>query len=172
MTPADMLERVRYLHEHCQHDVIAEEYIEGIELYVSLLGNERLEVLPLRQCSFPTGEGAPQFATFKVKWDQDYRNKWGIKYGFADLGDKQLEKRVREIAKRVYRVLRLQGYGRLDVRLAKDGNVFVIEANPNPYLARDEDFAISAEKAGYPFEELIARIVKFAEDAHPRSVLR
>jgi D-alanine-D-alanine ligase len=171
-TSADMAERIHYIHEQCKQDAIAEEYIEGTELYASIMGNERLDVFPLRQCTFPAEEGAPHFATFKVKWDPEYRKKWGIKYEFASLNDKQLEKKITALAKRAYRVLRLQGYGRLDLRLTADGNVYVIEANPNPYIAKDEDFALSARKAGHSYEELIARIIKHAEDAHPRVVAR
>jgi D-alanine-D-alanine ligase len=171
-TPEDMAERIHYIHEQCKQDAIAEEYIEGTELYASIIGNERLDVFPLRQCTFPTEEGAPHFATFKVKWDPEYRKKWGIKYEFASLNDKKLEKKITALAKRAYRVLRLQGYGRLDMRLTADGNVYVIEANPNPYIAKDEDFALSARKAGYSYEELISRIIKHAEDAHPRVIAR
>ncbi|MBN1493651.1 MAG: ATP-grasp domain-containing protein [Candidatus Omnitrophica bacterium] len=172
MTSEEAIERVKYIHDQCKQDAIAEEYIEGTELYVSVLGNDRLEVFPIRQCSFPEEEGAPKFATFKVKWDEEYRKKWGIKYEFARLNDARLEKRVKQLAKRIYRILRLQGYGRLDVRLTAEGHVYVIEANPNPQIAKDEDYALSARKAGYSYEQLIARIVKYAEDIHPRLIGR
>ncbi|MFC1808667.1 ATP-grasp domain-containing protein [Candidatus Omnitrophota bacterium] len=161
-------ERIRYIHETVKSDAICEQYIEGIELYVSILGNHRLRVFPFRQLTFPEDQGAPQIATYNVKWNKEFRKKWNIRYEFARLKDEALEKKIARISKRIYRILHLQGYGRLDLRVTSEGQVYVIEANPNPYLAREEDFALSAKKAGFTYEKLIDKIIQYAEECHPR----
>ena len=157
---AKLAERVAFVHEKIGTDAIAEQYIEGRELYLGILGNQRLQTLPLWEMQFTKlPEGSQPIATAKVKWDEKYQEQIGVKTGAAkDLPD-GLADRIARLCKRAYRVLGLTGYARVDMRLAKDGRVYVIEANPNPQLAFDEEFAESAGHAGIEYEALLSRIV-------------
>jgi D-alanine-D-alanine ligase len=154
-------ERVAFIHEKFSSDAIAEEYIDGREIYVSIMGNTRLSVFPLREMVFrevPPNE--PKIATFKAKWDEEYRKKWGMDNQFADDLDLALVREIEETCKRIYRLLTIDGYARIDLRLSADNKPYFIEANPNPHLADDEDFAMSAGKAGLPYPQLIDRIAR------------
>jgi len=156
-------ERVAFLHETFQQDVIAEEYISGREIYVGILGNQRLEVFPPREMVFSrVDDEDPKIATYKAKWDEGYRKKWGIKNKFADPLPAGVEEKIKTLSKRIYRMLDIQGYARLDMRLTPEGEIVFIEANPNPMLAKDEDFALAADKAGLAYPELIRRIIQLA----------
>jgi D-alanine-D-alanine ligase len=156
-------ERVRFIHERLNQEALAEEYIEGRELYVSILGNQRLRVFPFREVVFTEiPEGQPKFSTFKAKWDDTYRKRWGIRNIFAEPMANGTEQRVAKIGKAVYRALRLRGYGRIDLRLTPGDEIVVLEANPNPNLDRDDEFAQSAMKAGLSYESLIQHIVTLA----------
>jgi D-alanine-D-alanine ligase len=155
-------ERVQFVHERWQQAVIAEEYIEGRELYVSVLGNKKLVVLPIRECFFNSDETkGPQMATYRVKFNAEYRKKWNITFGFAEL-DPAVVKNVERICKRVYRVLQIRDYGRIDLRLTPDNKLVILEANPNPDIAYGEEVAESAHRAGISYEKLIARILQVA----------
>jgi len=154
-------ERVQFIHEKYDNDVIAEEYIEGRELYVSILGNHRLDVFPIRELVFrevPPDE--PKIATYKAKWDEEYRKRWGLQNQFAEGLDPAVVRRIEQTCRRIYRLLTIDGYARLDLRLTPRNEVYFIEANPNPMLAGDEDFAQSALKGGLTYAQLIARILK------------
>ena len=155
-------ERVKFVHERWKQAAIAEEYIEGQELYVSILGNTRLCVLPVRECFFNLEDNkGPCLATYRVKWNAKYREKWNIKFGFAEL-ETPLIKKIERICKKVYKVLNLRDYGRIDIRLTSDKKIYILEANSNPDLAYGEDVADSAEKYGISYENLIKRIVHTA----------
>ena len=159
----EALERARFIHEKFQCDALIEEYIEGRELYVSVMGNSKLTVFPPREIFFEQmPEDEPKFATFKAKWDDAYRKKWGIKNGPARELPAGLQEKLTRMARKVYRVLKIQGLGRIDVRLTSGGEIVIIEANPNPSLAREEDFAQSAAAAGVDYEQLIQRILDTA----------
>jgi len=154
-------ERVQFIHEKYDNDVIAEEYIEGRELYVSILGNHRLQVFPIRELLFkevPPDE--PKIATYKAKWDEEYRKRWGLQNRFAQGVDPALQRDIEETCKRIYHLLTIDGYARIDLRVTPDNKVYFIEANPNPILATDEDFAQSALKANVPYPQLIERIIR------------
>ncbi len=154
-------ERVQFIHEKFVSDVIAEEYIEGREFYVSLLGNHRLQVFPIRELIFkevPPDE--PKIATYRAKWDEEYRKRWGLQNQFAEGLDPGLVRGIEQTCKRIYHLLTIDGYARLDFRVTAANEVYFIEANPNPMLAADEDFAQSALKAGLPFPRLIDRILR------------
>ena len=154
-------ERVQFIHAKFDNDVIAEEYIEGREFYVSILGNHRLQVLPIRELVFkevPPDE--PKIATYKAKWDEEYRKRWGLQNVFAEGLDPTVTRKIEETCKRIYRLLTIDGYARIDLRLTPANEVYFIEANPNPILAADEDFAESAKKAGIPYPALAERIIK------------
>jgi D-alanine-D-alanine ligase len=153
-------ERVRFVHEKVGTDAIVEHYIEGRELYVGVLGNERLQVFPVWEMSFKKmPEDSWHIATDRVKWSRAYQKKRGIMTDEAkDLQDGTAQ-RIQHICKRAYRTLYMSGYARLDLRLDAQGRVYVLEANPNPQLAYGEDFAESAERAGIDYPDLLQRIV-------------
>ncbi len=160
-------ERVALIHEKFQGDAIAEQYIDGRELYVTVLGNTRLTVLPIRELAFKeTPEGRPRLATYKVKWDPKYRERWGIDYGFAGHLPNGLEEQVGKLCKRIYRILDLSGYARIDLRLTPSGDLYVLEANPNPGIARDEDSTLSAKKAGIGYKDFIQLLIQLGRRAH------
>jgi len=160
---AEALERMRFIHQKFNCDVLIEEYIEGRELYLSVLGNHRLTVFPPREIFFEQmAEDQPKFATFHAKWNDKYRKKWGIKNGPAKELPERLSAHLDQIAKKVYRLLKIRGFGRIDVRLTPQGEIFVIEANPNPSLADDEDFAQSATDAGVKYDDLVQEILNAA----------
>jgi D-alanine-D-alanine ligase len=160
-TDEQFRERVSFIHEKHDSDVIAEEYIAGRELYVSLMGNLRLTVFPIRELLFrevPPDE--PKIATYRAKWDEEYRKRWGLQNQFAQGLDPALVAHIEQTCKRIYRLLTIDGYARIDLRLTPANEIYFIEANPNPILAEDEDFALSAGKAGLPYSQLIDRIIR------------
>ncbi|MEM9347492.1 MAG: D-alanine--D-alanine ligase [Planctomycetota bacterium] len=158
---ADALtERVRFIHRKLGTDAIVEHYIDGREVYVGVVGNQRLQTLPIWEMDFSgLPERAPRIATGKLKWDEDYQKKIKLNTGLAkDLPDGVAAKLPR-LAKRAYRALQLSGYARMDFRLDNEGNIYLLEANPNPQLMYGEDFAESAENAGISYERLLTRII-------------
>jgi D-alanine-D-alanine ligase len=160
-TDEQFKERVQFIHTSHDCDVIAEEYIAGRELYVSLLGNRKLEVFPIRELVFkevPPDE--PKIATYRAKWDEEYRKRWGLQNQFAEGLDPTLAKDIVQTCKRIYRLLTIDGYARVDLRVTPANEIYFIEANPNPILAADEDFAQSALKAGLAYPQLIERIIR------------
>jgi len=153
-------ERVAFIHESHDADVIAEEYIEGRELYVSLMGNARPKVFPIRELIFrevPPNE--PKIATYCAKWDEEYRKRWGLHNQDAEL-ELALVAHIEQTCRRIYSLLTIEGYARIDLRLTSNNELYFIEANPNPILAEDEDFAQSAGKAGLPYPQLIDKIIR------------
>jgi len=160
-TDEQFKERVQFIHTSHDCDVIAEEYIAGRELYVSVLGNHKLDVFPIRELVFkevPPDE--PKIATYRAKWDEEYRKKWGLQNRFAEALDPALARDIVQTCKRIYRLLTIDGYARVDLRVTPANEIYFIEANPNPILAADEDFAQSALKAGLAYPQLIERIIR------------
>lgn len=152
--------RVSVIHEETESDALVETFIPGRELYVGVIGNRRLKVLPIWEMSFENAEpGKPLIATSRAKWDVEHQKKLGIKTDRAEGLSPQTEAKIRNVCKRVYRALSLSGFARLDLRLRDDGEVFVIEANPNPNLSYGEDFAESAESMGISYEELLQKLI-------------
>lgn len=156
-----LVERVRFIHEQRHTDAIAEQFIEGRELYVSLLGNDRLNAFPIWELCFENlPDGAPMIATERAKWNLKYQKKMGIVSRAATDLPKEVSDQVLRICRRAFRALGQSGYSRIDLRLEPDGKVWLIESNPNPQLARGEDFAESARAVGIEYEALIDRIVR------------
>jgi D-alanine-D-alanine ligase len=155
-----LAERVEFIHRHAATDAIVEEYIDGRELYVGVMGNQQLQTFPVWEMNFgQLPEGAPRIATSKVKWDEAYQKKIGLTTSAAENLPDDARRRLTTLAKRVYRILGLSGYARMDFRMSADGRVHVLEANPNPQLAFGEDFAESANHIGINYEQLLQRIV-------------
>lgn len=163
-----LADRVRFIHDSIGTDALVESYIEGRELYVGILGNERLKVLPTWELLFTNmPEEQRKIATERLKWSLTYQKKHGIVSGPAQDFPEGVGGRIREICKRVYRNLMLSGYARVDLRLSPEGGIYVMEANPNPQLARDEDFAQAAQAAGLDYGRLIQRILDLGREWEP-----
>lgn len=155
-----LFDRIAFVHQETETDALVESYIEGRELYVGVLGNRRLKTLPIWEMMFKNAPaGMPQIATARVKWDTAYQKQLGIITSEAKGLDNGLEKKILNVCKRVYRALNLSGYARLDLRLNSAGEVYVLEANPNPNLSFGEDFSESAEQAGIEYENLLQKII-------------
>jgi D-alanine-D-alanine ligase len=155
-----LAERVAFIHERVGTAAIAEQYIDGREIYVGVIGNERLRVLPIWELEFTSlPAGALPIATERVKRDIDYQKRRGVMQGPAEDLPPALESRIRDMVKRVCRILELDGYARIDLRLGTDGVPYFIEANPNPEIAASEELAQSALYDGIEYEELINRIL-------------
>ena len=154
-------ERVEFIHRTTQAPAIAEEYIEGREIYIGVMGNERPRTLPAWELSIEgRNSDEPLIATDRVKWDPDYQKQIGLKTGPARLS-KALAQRLAQLSKKIYGLLGMNGYARLDYRLTADGRAYLLEANPNPQIARDEDFAQSARHARIGYEELLQQLLSF-----------
>lgn len=154
---SELAERVAFVHEHTLGDALGEEFIEGRELYVGVLGNDRLQTLPIWELLF-TKSDVPLIATRKVKWDRKYQEKLGVETCLAAGLSPIQERQIARICKKVYQALDLSGYARMDLRMRPDGRVYVLEANANPNLAYGEDFAESAEQADISYEDLLSKI--------------
>jgi D-alanine-D-alanine ligase len=155
-----LAERVTFIHERIGTAAIAEQYIEGRELYVGVLGNDRLRVLPIWELEFGTmTQGARPIATEKAKHDLEYQERHGLNVGPAKDLPPQLVAGIQRVAKRIYRTLELDGYARIDFRLSADGIPYYIEANPNPEIARIEEFASAALHDGLEYPDLLQRIL-------------
>jgi D-alanine-D-alanine ligase len=160
-------ERVEFIHRQNNTHAIAEEYIEGREVYVGVIGNQKLQTYTpweLTMANLP--EGAPNIATRKVKWDVEYQKKIGLQTRPAQLDD-ALAREFARLSKRIYRIMGLSGYARIDYRLTEDRRIYVLEVNPNPQIARQEDFADSAEHCGVPYEALLQKILTLGMSYDP-----
>ncbi|MCC6714874.1 MAG: ATP-grasp domain-containing protein [Gammaproteobacteria bacterium] len=153
-------ERVGFVHNSVGTGAIAERYIEGRELYVSVLGNRHLQVFPVWELVMDNlPDEARRIATQRVKWSRKYQDKYRITSREARNLPEGMAERLRHLARRVFRILGLNGYARIDLRMDRQNRVYVIEANPNPQVARGEDFADSAEHAGVPYRALLQRLI-------------
>jgi D-alanine-D-alanine ligase len=164
--PEKLIERVGFIHEKTNAPALVEEFIEGREIYVGVFGNELLTALPPWELTI-SKKDAPVIATDKAKWDPQYQKKIGLKTGPAKL-DEAIVRKIESTSKRIYRLLNLTGYARLDYRLSEGGRLYLLEANPNPQIARNEDFADSAEHAGMKYEELLQKLVTLGLSYEPR----
>lgn len=166
----ELIDRVNQLFEMTEGDAIAEQYIDGREIYATVIGNKRLEVFPLRELVFDKlDDSIHKIATYNVKWNEKYRKKYGIDYQFVRNLPDGMPDRIVNLCKRIYRVLGMSGYARIDLRLSTDGKLYVLEANPNAAIARDEDVSYSAEKAGLSYEQLIQRVLNLGLRYHQES---
>ncbi|HJT22090.1 MAG TPA: ATP-grasp domain-containing protein [Nitrospira sp.] len=164
-------ERVAFIHQSVGTAALIERYIEGRELYVGVLGNGHLHVLPVWELLMDKlPEDARRIATERVKWSRKYQDKYGITSREAkNLPDGKAEE-IQHLAKRVYRALGLSGYARIDLRMDDTGHLHVLEANPNPQIAQDEDFADSAQKFGYPYKELLQELLNIGLRWRPAKI--
>lgn len=155
-----LAERVQFMHERFGVDVIAEQFVDGRELSIGVLGNDRLTTFPVWELLLEgLPEGAYRIATDRVKSDLKYQEKYKLDLRRAEGLSVEQQRHIASLARRVYRVLGLSGYARIDLRFTADGQAYVLEANPNPELKRYDDFAEGAEGAGLSYEALIQRIL-------------
>src|SRR5574341_562101 len=155
-----LAERVGFIHEKFSQAAIAEELIEGRELSVGLVGNDPLTMLPVVELHFgKLSKAERRIATYKAKWDEEYRERHHIRSGFARRLSEAVVAKIRETCETAFHALWLQDYGRIDLRLTHDHEVYVLEGNPNPFIAYGHELANSAEKAGMKYNEFIQRIV-------------
>jgi D-alanine-D-alanine ligase len=170
---AALTERVKFIHEHMRMDAIIEEFIMGRELYVSVMGHKQLIVFPAREMIFSkVPENEPRVATYKAKWDDEYRKRWGIKSVPAKNIDLQLKEHLEDVCKRAYWALDARSYLRFDIRLTPQGEVYIIEPNANPCVARIDELAQAALLAQVSYEELIERIVQQAIQLNQQARLK
>ncbi len=153
-------ERVKYIHEKLEQDALIEEFIEGKELYVGVLGQKQLKTLPIWELKFENVDNPEkEIYSQRAKWNEKYRKRKGIETGAAKL-DKTTEDKVVRTCKKVYQILNLSGYARIDIRLTSENKIYVLEANPNPNIASDDEFAKSAEYEKVKYKELIEQLIK------------
>jgi D-alanine-D-alanine ligase len=158
----DLGARVKFIHEKFRQAAIVEELIEGRELYVGLIGNDTLQVLPIVELTFGETEGDHRIATYKAKWDEEYRKRKKIRNVFAKGLSDDVTAKIADTCTTAFHALWLQDYGRVDLRLTHDDEVYVLEVNPNPFLACENEMADAAAKAGLVYGDFIERIVEEA----------
>jgi len=148
------------VHRRIATDAIAEQFVEGREIYVGVLGNDRLTALPPRELVFELARpDMPLIATARAKHDLEYQKRHGIDQLAAENLPAHVSSTIAHLSKRIYRILGLTGYARLDYRLDREGRLWFLEANPNPEIATGEEFAAGAEQAGLSYPDLLQRIL-------------
>jgi D-alanine-D-alanine ligase len=159
----ELMEKIHYVHEEFDSPALIEEYIEGREIYAAIIGNDNPEVLPLVELDLSRlPEGTPRIAGTEVKWEKETEAYKVTKAAPVEDLPEPTVKRLSDTALATYQALKLRDYGRIDMRLSRKGEVFVIEANPNPWLSSGAEFAMAARKAGRSYTQLIGEIVDFA----------
>jgi D-alanine-D-alanine ligase len=159
-TDEKLAERVEFMHAKVGTALILEQYIDGRELYVAVMGNKRLQVLPVWELEIRRlRSDAPKIATRRVKWNVKFQKRRGVKIGPARNLSPELERLLVKTTKRIYRLLQLSGYARVDFRLDAEGRPYFLEANPNADIAYGDEFAEAAEAAGIDYEPLLDRLL-------------
>src|SRR5579859_1427464 len=159
----ELMERIHYIQEEFDSPALIEEYIEGREIYVAVLGNEHPEALPLVEMDFSKlPEGTPRIAGTEVKWEKDTEAYRKAQSRIAEDLDEETADTLKQTAVAAYQALELRDYGRIDMRLTAEGKVYVIEANPNPWLSSGAEFAMAAKQSGRSYNETVGAIVDLA----------
>jgi len=159
----ELLEKIAYVHEEFDSAVLLEEYIEGREIYGAVLGNDKPEALALVELDLSKlPEGMPRIAGYEVKFDVTTEAYKKTKSAPARDIDEETTERIQQTAITAYRALKLRDYGRIDMRLTEDGQVYVLEANPNPWLDPAAEFAMAAKESGRSYTQLIGEIIELA----------
>ena len=153
-------ERVEFVHDYIGTDAIVEEYVSGRELYVGIVGNRRVSILPTWELFIDKlPPDAPKIATRKVKFDEEYQERAGVRIGRAESLSPEQETAIAKIARRIYRILELDGYARIDFRLSEDGRLYFLEANPNPDIGYQGELSSAAEAAGMDYGALLNKVM-------------
>jgi D-alanine-D-alanine ligase len=155
-----LAERIEFMHANVGTSLILEQYVDGRELYVGVMGNSRLQVLPVWELEMRgLRSDAPRIATRRVKWNLKFQERRGIEIGPARDLPPEVERLLVKTTKRLYRLLQLSGYARVDFRLDAEGRPYFLEANPNPDIGYGDEFAEAAEAAGIDYEPLLDRLL-------------
>jgi D-alanine-D-alanine ligase len=155
-----LAERIEFMHANVGTSLILEQYVDGRELYVGVMGNSRLQVLPVWELEMRgLRSDAPRIATRRVKWNLKFQERRGIEIGPARDLPPEVERLLVKTTKRLYRLLHLSGYARVDFRLDAEGRPYFLEANPNPDIGYGDEFAEAAEAAGIDYEPLLDRLL-------------
>jgi D-alanine-D-alanine ligase len=154
-------ERVSFIHHNIRTDAIVEQFVAGREIYVGVIGNQRLTVLPVWELHLDNlPDDSPRIATRRIKIDPEYQKKHEVTIGKAQGLSQELQRTIERTCKRIYRLLGLTGYARLDFRLTEDGQALFLEANPNPEIAADEEFAAASQAAGISYDQMLQRFLR------------
>jgi D-alanine-D-alanine ligase len=155
-----LAERIEFMHANVGTSLILEQYVDGRELYVGVMGNSRLQVLPVWELEIRRlRSDAPRIATRRVKWNLKFQERRGVEIGPARDLPPEVERLLVKTTKRLYRLLQLSGYARVDFRLDAEGRPYFLEANPNADIGYGEEFAEAAEAAGIDYEPLLDRLL-------------
>ena len=168
----ELMERVAYIQSEFDSPALIEEYIEGREIYSAILGSyETAHALPLIELDLSKlPKGLPKIASQEVKFEKDTEAYKKTKSGVAEDLDEETEAKLTETAIKAYRAVKLRDYGRIDMRLSSKGEVYVIEANPNPWLSSGQEFAMAAKKSGLSYSQMIGEIVDHAVARSARKI--
>jgi len=159
----ELMDRIDYIHAQFDSPALIEEYIEGRELYVGVIGNAEPEALPVIELDLSQlPEGLPKIAGSEVKWEEGTEAYEKTKPFFPEDLDEAVLTQLREKAVQAYQALQLRDYGRIDFRLAVDGTLHVLEVNPNPYLLSSAEFSMAAKQSGRKYADLVGEIVESA----------
>ena len=154
-----LIERVQYINRSLGVDAIAEEFIEGREMYVGIYGNHRLKTLPVWELFFKNAEEpGKEFYSSRAKFNEEYRKKKGIDTGKAKLSEEE-EKHIQKVCKKTFKALDLNGYARIDLRLSNEGQVYILEANPNPDISEYDEFSSSATYAKIKYPDMLNHLL-------------
>jgi D-alanine-D-alanine ligase len=169
----DLFARIDELQAEYQQPVLVEQFIEGREFYVGVLGNVNAEALPIIELDFSGfPEGIPRIASWEAKWgdagDGVGAQFEGTRSLFPTELDEELAERIQTVALEAFRALRLRDYGRIDLRVSESGEIYVLEVNPNCYLEKESEFARAARQHGLEYRALIGRIVDLARARYSR----
>ncbi len=158
-----LIERVKYINQKIGVDAIVEEFVEGREFYVGVMGNYKIKTLPVWELKFENVERPEkELYSNRAKWNNKYRDRKGIKTEHAQLDD-EVVKRINHICKKAYKHLNLNGYARVDLRMNSNGDIYIIEVNPNPNIAREDEFATSAKFEGKNYTSLLTDILRLSK---------
>jgi D-alanine-D-alanine ligase len=164
-----LMKQVTAIHEKCDDSALAEEYIEGREFYVGILGNQQPQALPPIELDFSgLPEGAARVLDTRAKWEKQSPEYKGTKSVIAEIPD-ELKARLQKVSLDAYRALRVRDYGRVDLRLTDTGEIYVIEVNASCYLEQSAEFAMAAAAAGIEFPDLIQRVADLALERYKKT---
>jgi D-alanine-D-alanine ligase len=160
----ELMERIHYIHEEFDSPALIEEFIEGREIYAAIFGNDNPDVLPLIELDLSKlPKGTPRIACQEVKFDHETEAYKVTKSAPVEDLDEETTKKLQDTGLAAWRALGLRDYGRIDMRLNKKGEVYVIEANPNPWLSSVAEFTMAARKGGYSYTEMIDKMIGLAQ---------
>ncbi|HVT02250.1 MAG TPA: ATP-grasp domain-containing protein [Thermoanaerobaculia bacterium] len=165
----ELMERIDYIEKEFDCPSLIEEFIEGREIYVAVLGNDRPEALPLIELDLSKlPEGMPRIAGYEVKFERDHEAYKLTKSGAIEDLDEERTKEIQEVALTAYSALKMRDYARIDLRVSPKGQIYVIEANPNPWLSSSAEFAMAARASGRTYNQTIGEIVELAAARYGR----